>query len=338
MAIRIAFVGFRHGHIFSLYDLVKETPGVELAGACEEDAATRRELARSQKAAITHDRFDEMLDRAPCDAVAIGDYYVRRGSLAIRALERGKHIICDKPLATTVEEVEAIERLAKLKGLKVGLMLDLRDLAPFIGLRNLVRGGALGEIHAVSFGGQHPLMLGSRPAWYFEPGKHGGTINDIGIHAFDCIPWITGLEFKTVQAARAWNAFAKDFPHFKDSAQMMLTMNNGCGVLGDVSYHLPEGIGYGAPVYWRTTIFGRGGYAEVCAHSKEITLAVAGEKELRFEPLPPAAPGKYFQSFLRDLRGEAQGDDLCTRSVLRASRLAVEVQRAADSGSYNVPL
>ncbi|MEZ4683286.1 MAG: hypothetical protein R2932_54665 [Caldilineaceae bacterium] len=57
-----------------------------------------------------------------------------------------------------------------------------------IGLRNLIRSGLIGEIHAINFGGQHPLMLDTRAAWYFEPGKHGGTINDIAIHAVDAIP------------------------------------------------------------------------------------------------------------------------------------------------------
>jgi len=33
-------------------------------------------------------------------------------------------------------------------------------------------------------------VWGTRPAWYFEPGMHGGTLNDIAIHALDFIPWV----------------------------------------------------------------------------------------------------------------------------------------------------
>ena len=124
-----------------------------------------------------------MLEETDCDAIAIGDYYAQRGSLIIQALSHGKHVISDKPLCTSLDELDEIERLAAAKSLKVNCMLDMRDSAPFISVRKLIRQGLIGEVHAITFGGQHPLLLGKRPAWYFEPGKHGGTINDIVIHA-----------------------------------------------------------------------------------------------------------------------------------------------------------
>jgi predicted dehydrogenase len=80
-------------------------------------------------------------------------------------------VISDKPLCTRLAELDAIEMLATSQGLKVGCMLSLRDTAPFIGVRDLVRQGLIGEVHAVSFGGQHPRLLGACPGWYFEPGK-----------------------------------------------------------------------------------------------------------------------------------------------------------------------
>ena len=89
-------------------------------------------------------------------------------------------------------DLDRIEALAREKNLKVGCMLTMRDAAAFIGARNLIQAGRIGEVHAIAFGGQHPLLLGSRPGWYFEQGKHGGTITDIGIHAIDALPWVTG--------------------------------------------------------------------------------------------------------------------------------------------------
>ena len=199
-----------------------------------------------------------MLRDVDCDVVAIGEYFARRGSAAIHALNEGKHVIVDKPLCTSLDELDEIERIAGETELKVGCMLSMRDHGQTIGARKLIREGAIGEIHAISFGGQHPLMLGKRPGWYFEEGKHGGTINDLAIHAIDCLPWITGLEFETANAARCWNAFAPEYPHFHDGAQMMLTMDNGCGVLGDVSYFMPDKAGYSLPFYWRYTFWGTG--------------------------------------------------------------------------------
>lgn len=338
MKLKLAFAGFRHGHILSLYELAGRSREIAVVAACEEDEAARQELMARGKVRITHADFGQLLEQVECDAVAIGDCFGRRGSLAIEALSRGKHVISDKPLCTRLDELDRIERLAQERGLRVGCMLTMRDSAPMLGLRALVQEGALGEIHAIAFGGQHPLLRGSRPAWYFEPGQHGGTLNDIGIHAFDAIPWITGLEFATVNAARSWNALVPEFPHFADGAQAMLTLSNGCGVIGDVSYFAPDKAGYSLPLYWRLTLWGREGVAETSATARAVHLALHRDRKLRRRKLPAPREGGYLSAFLRDVAGEPQEGELDTGAVLRAARVALEVQRAADHGAREVRL
>ena len=338
MGLRLAFAGFRHGHIQSLYRRALEHEAVEVVAACEEDDAAAR-AAEGNGVEITHWDFRRMLAEVECEAVAVGDYYQKRGSLILSALEHGKHVIADKPLCTGRGEVDRIEALALSRGLKVGCMLTMRDSRPMLGLRQLVREGTIGKVHAITFGGQHPLQPDSRPHWYFEEGKHGGTINDIGIHALDCIPWMTGLLVKRIEAARCWNAFADHAPHFQDGAQLMLTLDNGCGVLGDVSYFAPDGAGYDLPMYWRVTVWGRRGGAETSSSAEEIRLAMNTDHELRSVPLPPGRAGGYLASFLRDIDGDAPGDgELDTKAVLASARLALEVQKAADEGCTQVDL
>lgn len=338
MGIRLAFVGFRHSHIFDLYRRAQEMPEIEVVAACEEDAETRAKLAQGGAVAITHDTFDRMLDEVACDAVAVGDYYAKRGRLVIKALHHGKHMLSDKPLCTRLDELAEIERLSAQEGLCVDCMFDMRDAAPFITAREIVREGTIGEVHAVSFGGQHPLLLGTRPGWYFELGKHGGTINDIAIHALDAIPWITGLHFATVNAARCWNAFAADYPHFEGAGQMLLTLENGAGVLGDVSYMMPDSSGYVLPLYWRMTFWGRKGVLEVSYNGPHASLALNGEEGMRQVPLSEANPGGYLRSFLRDVEGNSIGGELCTAQSLRAARTALTVQEAADTHQCGIAL
>ena len=202
---------------------------------------------------MTHESFTEMLREVACDVVAIGDVYARRGALVIAALEAGRHVLSDKPLCTSLAEQEEIEQLARgARAERSGLQLDCRDARAFRTLRELLRAGTIGEIATVRIDGQHPLLLGKRPAWYFEPGQHGGTINDIGIHAFDFVPWLTGLEWREQIAARCWNAKAREFPHFHDGAQMLACLENGAGVFADFSYLAPDQLGYTLPHYWQT--------------------------------------------------------------------------------------
>ena len=165
MPLKIAFAGFRHSHIFDLYDLARASDELEIAGACEGHDLTRAEIRAKGRAEITHDRVDKMLDEVDCDIVATGTYFARRGQVLVKALERGKHVISDKPLCTGMDDLDRIEELSWKKGLKVGCMLTMRDSGQFIAVRDLIRAGRIGAIHAIAFGGQHPLLLGSRADW-----------------------------------------------------------------------------------------------------------------------------------------------------------------------------
>lgn len=336
MAIKIAFMGFRHAHIFDLYPRAKDSSDYDVVAACEEDAETRRQLLESGKAEITFDSYEKMLSEVDCDVIAVGDYFGKRGEIIIEALSRGKHVLSDKPICTELEQLKKIEALSAAKGLKVGCMLDMRDSGLFLRMREIVQSGRLGEIHAVSVGGQHPLMPGTRPSWYFEKGKHGGTINDIAIHAFDAIPWLTGLEFDEVTAARSWNAFAPEFPHFHDAGQFMLKMSNGAGVMGDVSYFAPDKLGYKLDLYWRMTIFGREGVAETDWNAKGVT--VVGRNSETIEVIAPCAPnpGGYLKAFAQHVKGE--DTPLTTADTFKASRIGLLTQKAGFDNTAHIAL
>ncbi len=344
--MKIAFAGFRHGHIESLYHAANKHADLTVVAAAEDDEATRTALIErsnipttieesrraellANRIELTHHTIDEIIEQVECDIIAIGDYYSRRGSMAIKALKAGKHVIADKPISTSLEELAEIEQLATANNLKVGCMFDLRDIPCSVGLKQLIDNGDLGTIQSVTFDGQHPLMIGSRAGWYFEPGKHGGTINDIAIHAIDLIPWLIGSEIKTINAARCWNANAAQYPHFEDAAQMMLTMENGCGVLGEVSYLVPDSLGYNHELYWRMTFWGTKGVAEVGYNKDHILLCRNGEKELKKQPLPAGNPGNYLQAFIDDINGKPQ-HDLNTAIVLKSSKASLEIQAVAD--------
>ena len=337
MGIRVAFVGFRHGHIFDLLSGVRDCGDFVLAGACEEDAATRKELAANKKVEITHDNFDAMLTATPCDAVAIGDYYSKRGSLAIRALRAGKHVIADKPLCTDIKELDEIEALARLKNLAVGCQMDFRASAPCITALKLLRTGVIGEIHTVAFSGQHPLSWGTRPAWYFQKGCHGGTINDIFVHAADAIELLTGGKFAEVVAARAWNADLPEAPLFQNAAQLMLRMDNNAGVIGDVSYLAADKCGYKMDNYWRYTLHGRGGLMEFTYNSKAVMVATHADAQPQYVPVEPGPRRQYLADFLNQIRGNIVPGALDNRAVLRAARVALLAQQAADTSTVHLP-
>lgn len=318
--MNLAFAGLRHGHIFGLYDAAMKHPDVTIAGAWEEDEAARA-AAMARMDVPFYGSFEELLADETVDAVAVGDYYGIRRDRIVRALRAGRDVICDKPLCVSQRELDEIEALSLEKHLRVQCMLDLR-YDPAVNLaRRLVREGRLGTIHAVDFTGQHPLSYGVRPMWYFEAGKHGGTINDIAIHGIDAIRYITGAEFVRPVAARTWNAFAVKTPDFKDCAQFMAEFDGGMGVAADVSYAAQTATAFSMPSYWRFTLWGDEGALEFRAGEPRVTLAV---RENAIETLE-AAPvhGGWLDDFLRPFDADAQ------RDIFASQRAVLRIQEAA---------
>lgn len=323
---RIAFAGFRHPHIFALYQLVQEKENCIIVGTSEEHEETRTRLSQDHGINCTHHSLATLLDEQSPDILAIGDVYGLRGKIAIEALERGIHVISDKPICTSLEELEAIAAVAQKRKLSVGCMLDLRETAPFVTLEKLIRKGAIGQVTTLTFLGQHPLLRRTRASWYFEPGSHGGTINDIGIHAFDMASWLTESPWEKTIASRSWNAKASDVPHFLDCAQMLGQLKDGTGVLADFSYLAPDKLGYTLPQYWRVTAHGTRGCAETYYNAKEVALVKDGSDEIERVSLDSPRKGAYLDDFFADIEGRSTGKSLTTSSVLEASRQALIAQ------------
>ena len=326
--MKIGFAGFRHDHIHVLYNQAKAHEAYEIVAAYEEHAETI-EKVKAKGVEITHTDYKSFLEMSDIEVVAIGARYADRGAMAIEALRAGKHVICDKPLCTRLDELCEIERLAKEKGLVVSCMLSMRYEAKVLGVKALIDSGRLGKIHNVYFGGQHPLMYGRRPDWYFDGVSHGGVINDIAIHGIDLLSYLCGFNVDNmkINAARCWNAYATEEKHFEDSAQLMLTADSGAGVIADVSYSIPDGVGFGLPYYWQFYIWGDAGMLSFSIN----TDAKLFEKGNPNGELIPAVSGI---DYLSDFLALAEGGEvvLPMSEVFASTRATLKAQAVADFG------
>lgn len=323
--IRMGFAGFRHDHILALYRMAQQNTQVQIAGAWERSSEAR--TARAEEVSFTHQTYRQMLEDKNIDVIAVGDYYTARGQLVIDALKAGKHVIADKPLCTSLAELDEIEGLVQKTGLRISMMLDLRYNGNFIAAKAAIAKGDIGRVHNVYFGGQHPLLYGIRPAWYFEAEQYGGVINDIAIHGVDGIRYLTGLELDGVLAARCWNAYAAQQPVFLDSAQLMLRLSNGAGAIADVSYAMPDSIGYRMPCYWAFQVWGDAGMLAFSANSDGVMLYQNGQETgIRLPGIETTRD--CLQDLLSDIAGQP-GGLLTTQDVLCAMRQTLEVQAQA---------
>ena len=324
--MKIAFAGLRHGHIFVLYNMAKENPLYKIMGAFEENIDAKA-AAEAQGVECNYVNYDALLADPRVEAVALGGCYADRGGMAIRALQAGKHVIADKPLCTSLEELETIEKLAKEKGLQVSCMFTMRYEKRIRALKSLFESGKLGEINNVYFGGQHPLQYGRRPMWYFEAGKHGGVINDIAIHGIDALAYALHLQIDRIVAARTWNKLAAEQPDFKESGQIMLTAKNGAGVLADVSYTIPDGVEFALPYYWQFYVWGTKGVISFSLNEEKAYYYLAGEKEPHLLE-ETEIESDYLTDFANLVGGK--GSALTMEAVIASTRATLTIQKAAN--------
>ncbi|MBQ4518054.1 MAG: Gfo/Idh/MocA family oxidoreductase [Clostridia bacterium] len=325
---RLGIAGFRHGHIYSLYDTAQKNERIETVAFWEENAEAALGAEKSRNIVFTHNSYQDMLKDPDIDIIGIGNYYGARGSMAIEALKAGKHVIADKPLCTSLEELDEIKKISEEKGLSVGLMLDLRHHKNVLAAKKVIADGTLGEIHNIQFGGQHPLLYGERPSWYFEKGKHGGVINDIAIHGVDLISYLTGYYVDKIIGARTWNAYATEESDFKDCGQFMLSLSNGAGVIADISYSVPNSIGFNIPYYWEFKIWGSHGMLAFSANADGVKLYLDGEKEVL--NIPAIEPkDNYLDAFLDEIEGK-KSSLISSEEIFNSSKTTLLIQKCAD--------
>lgn len=320
--MNIAFAGFRHSHIFGLYSSVLENKESNLVGCFEENEDAKKAAESSHNVEFNYNSYEEILNDSNVDAIAIGDYYSKRGKMVISALQAGKHVICDKPICTDLAELEEIEKLVKEKNLQVCCMLDLRYMSQISKVCELVDNGEIGEIINASFTGQHCLDYGNRPGWYFEEGKHGGTINDISIHGIDLIRFITKKNLTKVNYAKVWNAFADKEPDFKDCGHLVVEMD-GISLMADVSYAAPKFDGI-MPTYWDFYLWGSKGMINFNLKSNEIHIFKTEEEIIKCDEIKP----DYLNAFMKEINGEKT--IMNTYDILETQRQVLLIQQFAD--------
>jgi predicted dehydrogenase len=143
--IRVGLIGYGYWGPNLLRNL-QNHPGFKVVAIADGRSEKREKAARAAPGAALHDRGEDLIDAADVDAVVIATPVAFHHPLAKRALSLGKHVLCEKPLCTRVEDAEDLVETAAAKG--VVLMIDHTFL--FTGavqtIASLCHSGELGKI------------------------------------------------------------------------------------------------------------------------------------------------------------------------------------------------
>ncbi|MHB1006052.1 MAG: Gfo/Idh/MocA family protein [Chloroflexota bacterium] len=171
---------------------MREATNAQLAAVVCRDLGRAEEFAAKHGAARAYGNLERLLDDPEVSALYISSPNSLHVAHAIAAAEKGKHVLCEKPMALTVEDCHSMIAAAASNGVKLGLAFQGRFHPAHQEIRRLVATGAVGTpmLAEVQFASQY--MPGS---WRLDPAKAGaGAIMDMGVHCIDLLRFVLGRE------------------------------------------------------------------------------------------------------------------------------------------------
>lgn len=209
--LRIAVLSFAHTHALSYVAALKEMPGVELIaadpdGASAPDDAPRGAALAAELGVDYVDTYEEAFAWRP-DAVVVAAENSRHRALVEQAAAAGAHVLCEKPLATTVEDAEAMRAACDRAGVVLMVAYPVRFAPSFRDAFAQLRSGRLGRVLGVT--GANNGKLPQDRAWFTDPElAGGGALVDHVVHCADLLDELLGERARTVRAVSNGTLYA----------------------------------------------------------------------------------------------------------------------------------
>ena len=184
-------------------DAVRRLESVKVAAVADTKIGAAQRLGAGFAIPTVAMDYRAILQHPSIDAVHICTPNAQHFSMAKEALEAGKHVVCEKPLATTVEEAHELVALATQKGLRNCVCHNLRYYPMVQQLRRMREAGDLGEILVVQGAySQDWLLYDTDWNWRIDSRTGGPSrcMADIGSHWFDMAEHVTGLRITSLCA------------------------------------------------------------------------------------------------------------------------------------------
>lgn len=176
-----------------------DNPNANLLGFFDLNQARAEALAKLH-GGIAYKSYQELLENNEIDAVSVCTSNDSHAAITIAALLAGKHVLCEKPMATTLSDCEAMVETAKQQGKYLMIGQNQRLTKTHVKAKELISSGLIGEIvtFRTTFGHGGPETWSIDPGkntWFFDKQKAVmGAMADLGIHKTDLIHFLTGQE------------------------------------------------------------------------------------------------------------------------------------------------
>lgn len=327
--LKLGILSFAHLHAAGYASVLADRPDVELRVADEDPERARQWAERF--GVPDAGSYEALLDWGP-DGVVVCSENARHRPLVELAARAGAHVLCEKPLATSLADGRAMIEACERAGVHLMTAFPVRFAAPIEAFAARLREGALGAIHGVE-GVNYGTMPGRAHPWFIDPElAGGGAVMDHTVHVADLLRWM--LDSEAVEVYAQTNRLLYPDVQVETAGLLVVTFANGVVATIDCSWSRP----YAYPTWGtvRLEMVGDKGVASVDAFRP--TMAVYsdgpgrdGPKEAGWLPLGSNPDAGMLEEFLTSIREERpprpDGWD-----GYRATEIAFAAYRSAETG------
>ncbi|MBM7580113.1 Gfo/Idh/MocA family protein [Jeotgalibacillus terrae] len=225
--MKIGMMSFAHMHAYSYADALKKQ-GIEISAIFDDDSSRAAQLEKDF--GIQVDRTYETFFSNEIDAVIVCSENSRHLEMVQYAARNKKHILCEKPLALSLDDCRTMINVCKEHHVLLQTAFPVRFNSVICNLKEQIDHGDVGDIIAfrTTNRGQNP------GGWFIDASKAGGgAVLDHTVHMVDIMRWFTGSEVKEVQA------FVDTIYHegeIDDTGLLMIEFENGVIASHDASW------------------------------------------------------------------------------------------------------
>lgn len=243
--LKVGIVGC--GTVVRLYHLPawQTVPDVEIVAACDVNLETAKKLRRDFPVGALHDDYRKLIDDPEIDIIDVATPNTFHAPIVIAALEAGKHVLCEKPLATTTESIRRIGEAAERVNGILMVAQNLRFSSEAAAAKQFLEKQDLGTVYHARVHAIRRNLLPPMSGFIDPVLSGGGPCMDIGVHALDLALWLMKFPKPVRVSGKAavnfakgdfipggwgeWNReefgvedFACGFVHFENEATMVI--------------------------------------------------------------------------------------------------------------------
>lgn len=321
--MKVAILGAAHQHVDYALTEVALREELELVGASEPDPDLRDRFLGELEVPL-YETAEDLLASHDVDVALVAGVYSERAAAAVAAMDAGAHVLADKPLCTSLEQLAQIREAAARSQRHVSIVFEKRFYGPTLALRRLLADEELGEIALIASTGPHKLNRPARPDWFLDPTTYGGIAGDLPIHDIDLVLDLAGAARGTV-SARTGRALTDPAVGIEDHVALLLHTGSVSATI-EANWLAPQASEVHG--HYRMRVTGTRGTAELDWAFQHLTVTT--HDRATWEPPLPGAP-RPAQYFFDALSADRE-PEITTAASLLATEVALKAQASAEAG------